>query len=309
MVPKPSIPDRVAPPSRRITKPIILLGSGRSGTTLLGQILMRHPEVAYWGEPRPVWMYGHAYRRHHELGAEDLTPRIARTIDRRFARFLAASGRSRFAEKTPSNCLRIPFIHALYPDCKIVNIIRDGREVAGGMLRMQRVGADPARVMARVFETPLWEWPAYVPMFFRTVWRTKVLGKTSTHWGVKPAGWQEWLKLPPHLSAARQWMRLVETSIRHGRALPTENYLELRYERLIREPAESVAEIIEFAELPAREELIDYALSEIDPSRAAKTILNLSEQQRHEAEAEMSPLLRELGYLDASPSTHPADSS
>ena len=309
MVPKPSIPDRVAPPSRRITKPIILLGSGRSGTTLLGQILMRHPEVAYWGEPRPVWMYGHAYRRHHELGAEDLTPRIARTIDRRFARFLAASGRSRFAEKTPSNCLRIPFIHSLYPDCKIVNIIRDGREVAGGMLRMQRVGADPARVMARVFETPLWEWPAYVPMFFRTVWRTKVLGKTSTHWGVKPAGWQEWLKLPPHLSAARQWMRLVETSIRHGRALPTENYLELRYERLIRDPARLVAEMIEFAELPARDEPIDYALCEINPSRAGKTLLNLSEQQRRDAEAEMSRLLRELGYLDASPSTHPADSS
>ena len=60
---------------------------------------------------------------------------------------------------------------------------------------------------------------------------------------------------------------------------------------------------------PPGEEPIDYAKAEIAPSRAAKTILNRSEQQGHEAEAEMSPLLRELGYLDASPSTHPADSS
>ena len=82
-------------------------------------------------------MYRHAYRSHHELSAEDLTPAIARYIDRRFGRFLERSGRSRFAEKTPSNCLRIPFIHALYPDCRIINIIRDGREVVASTLKMQ----------------------------------------------------------------------------------------------------------------------------------------------------------------------------
>ncbi len=295
--------------TRRIAKPIILLGSGRSGTSLLGTILSRHPEVAYWLEPRPVWMYGHAYRQHHELGAEDLTPRIARTIDRKFARFLAKSGRSRFAEKTPSNCLRIPFIHALYPDCRIINIIRDGREVVGGMLRMQKVGADPGRVFARIFETSLWEWPAYLPMFFRTVWRTKVLGKTATYWGVKAAGWQQWLTLPPHLIAAKQWIQVVEISTRDGRALPSENYLELRYEQLIREPAEFMGRILEFAELPPSAEMIEFVLKEVDPSRAGKTILNLNEQQLREAAAQMGPLLRELGYIDASASTQAGDSS
>ena len=254
-------------------------------------------------------MYGHAYRRHHELGVEDLTPGIARTIDRKFARFLAQSGRSRFAEKTPSNCLRIPFIHALYPDCRIINMIRDGREVVGGMLRMQKVGADSNRVFARIFETPLWEWPAYLPMFFRTVWMTRVLGKTSTYWGVKAAGWQEWLTLPPHLIAAKQWMRLVEISTRDGRALPSENYLELRYERLIREPAELMGEILDFAQLPPSADVIEYVLSEVDPSRAGKTIANLTQDQLREAAAQMSPLLQELGYLDASASTQAADSS
>ena len=136
-----------------------------------------------------------------------------------------------------------------------------------------------------------------------------MLKQRSTYWGIKPAAWPEWIGLPPHIIAAKQWNRVVEVSIRHGRALPPENYLELRYERLIREPARIVAEMIEFAELPARDEPIDYALGKIDPSRAGRTLLNLSEQQRREAEAQMSPLLRELGYLDASPSTHPDDSS
>ena len=75
--------------TRKVKKPIILLGTGRSGTNLLARTFQRHPDVALWNEPRPIWMYGNAYRADHELNAENLTPRIARYIDRRFSRFHA----------------------------------------------------------------------------------------------------------------------------------------------------------------------------------------------------------------------------
>ncbi len=284
--------------TRRIVKPIILLGSGRSGTTLLGEVFGQHPDVAYWPEPRPIWMYRHAYRSHHDLSAEDLTPAVARYIDRRFARFLAHSGRSRFAEKTPSNCLRIPFIAALYPDCRVINIIRDGREVVASTLRMQAGPPRLDRVLARVVETPLWEWPAYVPLFFQTAWRTGVLKQRSTFWGVKPAGWRQWTSLPPHILAAEQWKRVVEVSIHDGRALPPENYLEVRFDRLMREPLETVREMAAFTELPDAPRMLDYAARRIDPSRATTSVADLTEQQLREVEARMSPLLARLRFPD-----------
>ena len=67
--------------------------------------------------------------------------------------------------------------------------------------------------------------------------------------------------------------------------------------------------ILEFAELPPSAEMIEFVLKEVDPSRAGKTILNLNEQQLREAAAQMGPLLRELGYIDASASTQAGDSS
>ncbi len=286
----------VSPPNRKVVKPIILIGSGRSGTTMLGSIFSHHPDVAYWVEPRPIWMYRHAYRSHHELSAADLTAAVARYIDRSVARFMARAGCSRFAEKTPSNCLRIPFIHALYPDCRIINIIRDGREVVASTMRMQAGPPQARRLVARVVETPLWEWPAYIPLFFQTAWRTVLLRQRATFWGVRPAGWQAWVGLPPHILAAKQWKRVVGISIRDGRALPPENYLELHFEQLVRQPTQVLGELMTFTELSPSTHMIDYAVSTIDPSFVSKAKAELTQQKLHEIVDEMNPLLGELGY-------------
>lgn len=284
-------------PERRIRKPIIVIGCARSATTMMGRILTRHPDVAFWHEPRPIWMYGNAYRSHYELTADDLTPRIAEYIDRKFGRFLERSGKRRFGEKTPSNCFRIPFIHALYPDCRIVNIIRDGRHVARSIMQMEQKTPIKGKLSKRLKQTPIWEWPAYIPMFFRTFVRTRVLGKTTRYWGPKPKGWQAWQALPRHQMVAEQWRTTVEASIRAGRALPGENYHEIRYEALMQQPVEVLKEMMDFVELPPAEEMLDFAASHIDPNRTYKWKGTLSEEQERDIEARMRPMLIELGYM------------
>ncbi len=180
----------------------------------------------------------------------------------------------------------------------MINIIRDGREVGASTLRMQAGPPRLDRVLARVVETPLWEWPAYLPLFFQTAWQTAVLKQRSTYWGVKPAGWKQWTGLPPHVLAAHQWKRVVEISIRDGRALPAENYLEVRFARLIAEPVETVREMAAFAELTDAPAMLDYAARQVDGSHAKSSVRDLNDQQVREIEDAMSPLLAELGFPD-----------
>ena len=281
---------------RRIREPIILIGAGRSGTSLLARIVQSHPDVAYLPEPRPIWMHGHAYRRHHALDASDLSPRIADYIDRRFADFLRESGGSRFAEKTPSNCLRIPFIHALYPDCRIVNVLRDGLDVARSTVAVRDRPANRGALRQRLASTPVWEWPGYLPTFWNGFVRTNLLRRPARYWGAQPPGWERWRDLPAHLAAAHQWLALVEASLRDGRALPPENYLELRYEELIADPAGVADRLAGFAGLSASEEMRSAASGRVRPDFARRRQDTLSAEQTREVLELIAPLQQRLGY-------------
>ena len=281
---------------RRIRKPIILLGAGRSGTSLLGNFLASHPDIAYLGEPRPIWMYGNAYRPDHVLDASHLTPQIADYIDRHFWEFLDRSGRSRFAEKTPSNCLRIPFIHALYPDCRMVNVLRNGLEVVRSTVSIRQRPANPGTIRKRLRTTPWWEWPSYMPAFWSGYVRPRLLRRPARFWGARPPNWKEWRELPPHLSCAHQWKSLVEISLVEAARVPPENYLQIRYEDVVVDPAGICDGIADFAELPRSEEMRRAALERIKPGHAHRRMSELTPRQEEEVMEIIGPLQERLGY-------------
>jgi hypothetical protein len=125
---------------------IEVLGTVRSGTTWLVELLGAHPEIGTTpGESwifhslRDLWGNTHfsddgpsAYMDEGEILAA-----MRRYCDGLFASAAArqAPGTSWFVEKTPGHSVRVPLMAAVYPDGWYIHIIRDGRDVTRSLTR------------------------------------------------------------------------------------------------------------------------------------------------------------------------------
>jgi sulfotransferase family protein len=148
---------------------IFNVGSRRSGTFWLQRIVAAHPEVSAVGSETHLFSHGIAplaERFHHAaLGSgqvgttfierDTLLDALRDFCDTVFAPMLAP-GTSRLAERTPLHALHTGLIGDIYPDGRIVHIIRDGRDVVRSLLA-QRWGpenvAEGAREWRAAIET------------------------------------------------------------------------------------------------------------------------------------------------------------
>ena len=111
----------------------LVMGCARSGTSILGELIGSHPEVKYKHEAHAAWnKAGMGENDSHRLTALHATPKVMRQIRQRFE--LEKGGASLFVEKCPRSVLRIPFIREVFPEAKLIHLIRDGRDVACSML-------------------------------------------------------------------------------------------------------------------------------------------------------------------------------
>lgn len=124
------------PALRRVQAPVFIVGTGRSGTTLLGVLLSMHRDVGFLNEPKAIWRgayadedlvgnWGVAAAR-YRFGAADATPRARRALQRRYGGWLRFSGTTRLVDKYPELIFRLPLLLALFPDARVVWLQRNG---------------------------------------------------------------------------------------------------------------------------------------------------------------------------------------
>ncbi len=277
--------------------PIILLGTHRSGTTWMGQALRQLPELSFVHEPRHIWTFGNGFKPDDALTEHDVTPRIARHIRREFDKIVVDRGGRRLAEKTPSNCLRVRFINAIYPGAKFAMIVRDGRSVLRSTGEILDSGVRTQRVWKRARQTPISQWPAQVPAAMSTVMR-RITRTPLNYWGPRPPGWRDWLKGgdPRAVVLAKQWSGTVTPAWREGHSLGPDRFFVFKYEDLCHAPEPTLRRLCAFWGLEDEDKLVELGVQSLDASRVSKWRSEVDTETLELVRPHMEPALKELGY-------------
>jgi hypothetical protein len=208
--------------------PFFIVGSARSGTTLLRLMLNAHPQVGVPPESRFICEFWtgddevdvaaylgrlEAHQRYQqwdlpvhavraEIGDRSRVP-FVEAIDATFKAWARAHGKIRWGDKTPRYIECMPLILRLFPEAKFVHLVRDGRNVALSY--------------------------ADVPFGPKTV-----------------------------AKAADLWARRVRIGMEQGRSMEAGRYLEMIYEDLVEDPAGEIKTLCEFIELGFEPDMLDY---------------------------------------------------
>lgn len=280
--------------------PVFLIGSPRSGTTLLHQMFDHHPAFALPFESKYIVVFNNNLgefgdlhdvqnrealivsiehfmrnawleRNHDEWipGLLDAAPRLAQeaapsysgVMESIYRYFSSQRGCQRWGDKMATFRRCMPVILNLFPNARIVHIIRDGRDVASSLLPLS-FGPNTAYV------------------------------------------------------AAKKWRNFIEHGLDFSSRHPTQVYT-LRYEDLIDNPEKYLREICQFTGEPFHEDMLNFHKSgttrvprkeihgqlnkPVNKERAARWKRDLTADQVRVFEAVAGPLLDRLNYEVVNP--------
>ena len=137
----------------RLDRPVFIVSTPRSGSTLLFETLAQAPKLYTVGgeshgviERIPGLTPAARNWSSNRLTAEDATPEAVDQMATSFYQRLrdrdgnAPDGPVRMLEKTPKNALRVPFFDAAFPDAIFVYLYRDPRQTLASMMEAWRSG-------------------------------------------------------------------------------------------------------------------------------------------------------------------------
>jgi hypothetical protein len=244
---------------RSYTRAFFIAGEMRSGTSWLRRMLNVHPEIAcghegsffgrdYDREEIPVYTGpvssltraiadSKSLKVWHELPwnqwtdgyDEDLTGLARVMVDYFLSKEAARTGKPIVGDKSPQHTHNLDEIHEIYPDARIVHIVRDGRDVAvSAMNHWWRQAQDRDDPVFELDPEELDKRDAYL----------------ADREGFLSAG--ESIFTEKRLrQIAERWAYRVGKARRDGVTIYSENYLELRYEDLLADVPANIRRVLD----------------------------------------------------------------
>jgi uncharacterized protein (TIGR03032 family) len=259
---------------QRFDRPIFIVSSPRSGSSLLFETLAQSPGLSTIGGESHALVEGiaalHPASRQWEsnrLLAADATESVAEDLAARFAASAVdragrspAGGRFRFLEKTPKNALRIPFLRAIFPDAFFIYLYRDERATISSMVDAWRSGR-----FVTYPELPGWE--GYPWSLLLT------------------PGWRDSIGRPLAEVAVRQWTEATRIVLDDLETLAPESWCVASYDALIANPQEEIERLCAYVGVRWDRQLS----APLPPSRHTLTPPEKDKWERNAAE--LLPLL------------------
>ncbi|HEV2865768.1 MAG TPA: sulfotransferase, partial [Allosphingosinicella sp.] len=212
----------------RFDRPVFIVSTPRSGSTLLFETLERAPAVHTLGA-ESHWLIedipalapaAHGWSS-NRLTAADAAGEPVEALARSFYEQVRdregrpASGRIRLLEKTPKNSLRVPFFAAAFPDSLFVYLYRDVRQTLFSMMEAWASGA-----FQTYPELPGWRGRAWSLLLV--------------------PGWERLNGLPLPEIVAHQWATTTNVLLDDLEVLPKQRLSKLDYADLIAAPQRAV---------------------------------------------------------------------
>lgn len=238
-----------------------MIGTGRCGSSLLHEVLARHPGVGFLSNVEDNFAVAAPAGRWNRVVYQSVPPRFTqkgrarfapsegyRAIDRdvsplistpvrdltaddatpwlaeRFRRFFEERARTQRAPVFVHKFTgwpRVGFVHAVFPDARFIHVVRDGRAVASSLLQMD--------------------------------WWKGAAGPEGWGFGPLPEPYAaEWDASGRSfaLLAGLEWKVLIDASEAARQTVPASNWLEVRYEDVVADPETGFRKMLEFLDLP-----------------------------------------------------------
>jgi sulfotransferase family protein len=284
--------------------PIIIVGAGRSGSTLLHRMLCKHPNFAWLPGavcrrfPKNPGLYrlfmrgldypilgrqlekigpGECYRfweyhckgfsaPYRDLVAGDVTEGTKGRIRDAMSK-IPTQKRYRLLIKI-TGWPRIGFLSEIFKDAKFIHMMRDGRAVANSLLHV----------------------------YFWTGWK----GPENWGWGqLSPAQQEEWDRYEQSFAvlAAIHWKLLMDSMENAKTLVSGENFLELKYEQLCSDPLGALGKVTEFCHLDWTGDFERKLATLQVRNTNYKFQRDLTAEQQSDVEEVLGDYLRRYGYL------------
>jgi Sulfotransferase family len=280
--------------ARNVHQPVFVVGAPHSGADIVGRLLKAAPGFhVTMGQPSVLRVvYAFARRPSMHQGRSDAAAAVLRDAFAQAWQVTSSScldcsrechaaagmgadatgacvehrGLERYGDASPELIYCAEALTGAFGDARIVQVIRDGKDVVASML------ADPA-----------------VMTWFRPSFVNTDTEFPNPFFGIETAEDLElWPSLSPAAKCALRWRWSVRLAARLHRELPAGHLKTIRYEHLLKQPRDAIADLAEFTGVKLSHTLV--------PGRKPSPGKTLTTDQVAQIQKVAGDELRRLGY-------------